>query len=87
MININENSKDQIEIPLNVIKDKILFSLPNDAQIEDDAVLAINQALKFFLESFAKKIKYENKKVMVKNIKNCINSDKNFIFLKKLTEK
>lgn len=76
----------ELQIPLNIIKDIIMFCLPN-TEIDNNAVLVINQSLNYFLKVFAQKIKYENNTIMIKNIKKCITSDKRFYFLKKLTEK
>lgn len=81
------STQNNIEVPVNIIKEKIEFCLPANSQIEDDAVIAINKSLLKFLDCFAKKVKYENNKIMVKNIKNTIENEKMFSFLKKLTEK
>ena len=76
-----------IEVPLNIMKEKIMYSLPDGSDIEDDAVIAINQALNLFLGDFTKHLKYDDKKIMIRNIKNCIDTEKRFLFLKKLTNK
>lgn len=76
-----------IEIPLNIMKEKIMYSLPEGSDIEDDAVIAINEALNLFLGDFTKHLKYDEKKIMIKHIKNCIDTEKRFLFLKKLTNK
>lgn len=87
IVNQIQSTQNTIEIPVNIIKEKIEFCLPPGTQIEDEAVIAINKSLLGFLDCFAKSIKYENNKIMVKNIKNTIENEKIFNFLKKLTEK
>lgn len=83
-------SESQIEIPLNVLKEKILYCLPADSEIDDEAVKAMSLALNHFLKILAKKIPIdtnEEKKILIKDIKNCIDNEKIFSFLKKLIEK
>jgi hypothetical protein len=82
--------ESEIEIPLNVLKEKILFSIPPDSSIDDDAVIAISYALKHFLKLLSDKINFENneeKKILVKDIKTSIENEKVFSFLKKLIDK
>lgn len=91
-INISSNSysKAEIDIPLNVVKEKVVYCLPPDAKIEDEAVIAISHSLKYFLKELADKIPKdtnEEKKILVKDIKTCIESEQIFCFLKKLIEK
>ena len=85
-INFNENMKinDNIELPLNIIKQKIEFCLPPNTEIDDLAIIAINRSLNFFLKDFAKSIKYENGKIKMKHIKTTIDNGKKFEFLRKL---
>jgi hypothetical protein len=86
----NSLSESQIEIPLNVLKEKILYCLPPESEIDDDAVKAMSLALGHFLKILAKKIPIdtnEEKKILIKDIKTCIENEKLFHFLKKLIEK
>ena len=75
--------RTKIEIPLNVIKEKVLMSLPCEARIEDESIFAISYALNHFLGVLAKKIPIdsgEDKKILIKDIKTCIESEKQFCF-------
>jgi hypothetical protein len=84
------NKETHIEIPLNVIKEKVLYCLPQDAQIEDSAVEAISLALEYFMKKLASKIpidRNDEKKILIKDIKTCIENETKFSFLKKLIEK
>jgi hypothetical protein len=78
---------NEIEIPLNIIKEKILYSLPPGTEIEDDAIKASSLALNYFLGNFAKKIQFSDKKILVRDIKNYILEDDDLFFLKKLIDK
>ena len=83
-------SESQIEIPLNKLKEITLFCLPPNTQIEDEAIKAISLALRHFLKVLANKIHidgHEEKKILIKDIKSCIENEKLFSFLKKLIEK
>jgi hypothetical protein len=85
----NYVSRAEIEVPLNIIKEKLNLALP-ETEVEDEAILGFSYALNHFLTLLAKKIKIENspeKKILIKDIKNCIDNEKNFNFLKKLIEK
>jgi hypothetical protein len=84
------NLEPQIEIPLNVLKEKILYCLPPDTEVEDEAVKAMSLALEHFMKILAHKIPIdtnEEKKILIKDIKSCIENEKMFYFLKKLIEK
>jgi hypothetical protein len=79
-----------IEIPLNIMKEKINSCLPHETEIEDDAIKAFSIALEHFLQILAKKIKLDNndeKKILIKDIKECIELNDEFFFLRKLVEK
>jgi hypothetical protein len=78
---------NEIEIPLNILKEKMVYSLPSGIEIDDDAIKASSIALNYFLRSFVRKIKYSDKKIMVRDIKNQILEDDNLYFLRKLVEK
>jgi hypothetical protein len=83
-------TENEIEVPLNILKEKILYCLPNNSEIEDDAVKAVSKSLNFFLRILAKKIPInsnEEKKILIKDIKTCFENEKDFFFLKKLIEK
>lgn len=88
---MNQNEFDsEIEVPLNILKDKILYCLPANTEIEDDAVILVSNALNHFLKILAKKIPYdsnEEKKILIKDIKTCIENEDIFSFMKKLIEK
>ena len=77
---------NQIEIPLNILKEKVLYSLPLGSEIDDDAVKIVSKALSYFLNKFVKKIQYSDNKILVKDIKNHI-EEIEFSFLRKLVEK
>ena len=85
--NIEDEKTKDIQIPLNILKEKIIYCLHKNSEIDDDAVVLINQSVNYFLKTFTKSIQFDNKKIMLKHIKHCIDSDKNFVFLKKLTDK
>ena len=83
--------KNDIEMPLNVIKEKVLYSLPNGTELEDNAVIALSKALNYFLNEFSKdlpiSLEGENKKLKIKNIKTLIqNEEKKYFFLKGLVD-
>ncbi len=87
----NTNYTDsEIEIPLNKLKEITLSCLPPDTEIEDEAIKAISLALRHFLKVLANKIHIdgqEEKKILIKDIKSCLENEKLFSFLKKLIEK
>ena len=78
---------NEIEIPLNILKEKMLYSLPSGTEIDDDAIKASSLALNYFLRNFVRKINYNDKKIMVRDIKNQILEDDNLHFLRKLVDK
>jgi hypothetical protein len=85
----NYFSKTNIEVPLNIIKEKVNLALP-ETEVDDEAILGFSYALNHFLTLLAKKITIENspeKKILIKDIKNCIENEKTFSFLKKVIEK
>lgn len=85
---MNEFNKE-LQVPLNVIKEKVLIALP-EVEIEDDAIIVISKALNFFLNNLAKKIPIDlncEKKILIRDIKTCIESEEVFSFLKKVIEK
>lgn len=80
----------KIEIPLNILKEKILFCLPPNIEIEDDAIKMTSLALNHFFKDLVKKIpleENEEKKILVKDIKQCIENEEKFKFMRKLIEK
>ena len=77
---------NQIEVPLNILKEKVLYSLPFGSEIDDDAVKIVSIALNYFLNQFVKKIQYTDNKILVKDIKNHIEENE-FSFLRRLVEK
>jgi hypothetical protein len=87
----NENILNtKIEIPLNILKEKIIFCLPPNIEIEDDAIKVTSLALNHFLKVFVNKISLEpngEKKILVKDIKQCIENEEIFKFMRKLIEK
>ncbi len=88
MSNLEENF--ELEVPLNILKEKIIYCLPPNSEIEDDAIIVMSQALNHFLKLLATKIpcnSNEEKKILIKDIKTCIENEKIFCFLKKLIEK
>jgi hypothetical protein len=78
---------NEIEIPLNIIKEKMLYAIPPGTEIDDEAIKASSLALNYFLRNFARKIRYNDKKILVRDIKNQILEDENLHFLKKLVDK
>jgi hypothetical protein len=84
--------KNDIDIPLNIIKEKVLYSLPQNAEIEEDALIVISAALKHFLTDFSGKLPItidgDERKIKVKDIKTLIqDNDDKYFYLKKLIEK
>ncbi len=77
----------EIEVPLNLLKEKIIYSLPPGTEIDDNAVRASSLALNYFLRDFARKIQYNDKKILVRDIKDNIIKDEKLHFLKKLVDK
>lgn len=87
---MNKQSCGNIKIPLNVMKEKISSCLPHETKVEDEAIQAFTVALEHFLKILAKKIKLDNndeKKILIKDIKECIELNDDFFFLRKLVEK
>ena len=81
--------KTQVEVPLNLIKEKVSLALPG-VDLEDEAVLGISYALNHFLSVLAKNIPIdtnEEKKILIKDIKICIENEPKFNFLRKIIEK
>jgi hypothetical protein len=66
---------NEIEIPLNIIKEKMLYSLPPGTEIDDDAIKVSSLAVNYFLGNFVKKLNYNDRKIMVRDIKNEILDD------------
>jgi hypothetical protein len=87
----NENIlNSNIEIPLNILKEKILFCLPPNMEIQDDAIKVTSLALNHFFKVLVNKIHLdpnEEKKILVKDIKQCIENEEKFKFMRKLIEK
>jgi hypothetical protein len=80
----------QIEVPLNTLKEKVLYSLPPDSEIDDEAIKMMSYSLNHFLKDFVHKIKYDStdeKKILIKDIKQCIENENIYGFLRKLIEK
>lgn len=77
---------DEIHIPINITKEKILYCLPEEAEIEDEAVKAITKSVNLFFKELSLKIDYDRSinKIKIKDIKNCLDSDKKYHFLSKL---
>jgi len=78
------------EIPLNVLKEKVLYCLPPATEVEEESFIVINKALNHFLKYFASKLPFQQdneKKILIKDIKTCLDNDKNLSYLKKLIEK
>lgn len=89
--NLDEISDLNYEIPLNILKEKVLYCLPPGTEIEEECYYQINKALNNFLKYFALKLPYQQendeKKILIKDIKNCIDDNESFAFLKRLIEK
>lgn len=82
---------DKVEIPLNIIKEKVSLSLPHDTDIDNGALVALNKSLNLFLGHLSNKIKISfsknlDKKVMIKDLKECIESNPEFECLLKLLD-
>jgi hypothetical protein len=83
--------KNDIEIPLNILKEKVLYALPPNSEIDDDTLKVMSQALKYFLNDFSKQLpkslEADDKKLKIKNIKATILSEeKKYFFLKGLVD-
>jgi hypothetical protein len=83
--------KNDIEVPLNILKEKVLYSLPTGTEVEDNAIIVISQALKHFLNNFSQNLpislEADDKKLKIKHIKSLIqNEDKKYFFLKGLVD-
>jgi hypothetical protein len=83
--------KNDVEVPLNILKEKVLYALPMGCEIEDEALTVISLALKHFLVDFSKdlpiSLEGDEKKLKIKNIKTLIQSeDKKYFFLKGLLD-
>jgi hypothetical protein len=81
--------KSEIEVPLNIIKEKIELAIPG-VEVEDEAILGFSCALDHFLSLLAKKIHIDNndeKKILIRDIKSSIEGEPKFSFLKKLIDK
>jgi len=75
--------------PLNIIKEKIILSVPQSTQIENKAVIAVSVAVREFLKEFNSNIKFEDekekeKKILLKDIKEVIEKNEKYSFLKLL---
>jgi len=82
--------EDRLEIPLNILKEKLIYCIQNENNFENEAVKAISLSINVFFKDISNKISLnqENKKkIMIKDIKNCIENEKKFSFLNKLIEK
>jgi hypothetical protein len=90
-MNINQNMlNSHIEIPLNILKEKILICLPPHIEMEDSAIEVTSHALNHFFKVFVNKISFEpndERKILVKDIKQCIENEEIFKFMRKLIEK
>mmetsp|Transcript_28417 Transcript_28417/g.29593 ORF Transcript_28417/g.29593 Transcript_28417/m.29593 type:complete len:91 (-) Transcript_28417:4-276(-) len=71
--------------PLNIVKEKMILSLPPNTQIDNSAVIAVSHALKEFLKELSSEIhdevKPNEKKVMIKEIKEAIENNPKYSFL------
>lgn len=81
----------ETSFPLNIIKEKMLLSLPHNTPIENSALVGLNSALKDFLSEFAKdlnaQIKTNNeKKGSLKDIKETIEANGKYAFMTSLIE-
>lgn len=81
--------------PLNTIKEKILMSIPNNTDIDNSSVVALELSLREFLITFINESllndsnlnnQKQEKKVMVKDIKETIEKNKKYSFLMGLLE-
>ncbi len=78
------------EVPLNIIKEKVLYSLPARTEVDENCYVIFNKALNHFLKYFSSNLPYQHdneKKILIKDIKTCMDNDKKFSFLKRLIEK
>ena len=77
---------DEIHIPANIVKEKVLYCLPENSEIEDDAVKAITKSVNLFFKELSNKISFDKdiNKIKIKDIKICLENEKKFTFLSKL---
>lgn len=82
--------EDRVEVPLNILKEKLNYCIHNENEFDNEAVLAISLAINVFFKDLSSKITISQekiKKIMIKDIKACIENEKKFNFLLKLIEK
>ena len=81
---------DATTFPLNIIKEKLILSLPQNTEIENSAVVGMEIALREFLTQFTSEIKIDDKngerKLMVKEIKENIEKSNKYQFLQGLLD-
>lgn len=77
---------EEIHIPMNIMKEKILYCLPENAEIEDEAIRAISNSINLFFKELSHKIVFDKEinKIKIKDIKVCLETEKKFNFLQKL---
>ena len=77
---------DEIHIPINIMKEKILYCLPENAEIDDEAIKVLSNSVNLFFKELSHKIIFDkdNNKIKIKDIKICLEADKKFNFLQKL---
>ena len=77
---------DEIQIPINIMKEKILYCLPENVEIDDDAIKVISKSVNLFFEELSHKIVFDKdiNKIKIKDIKICLETEKKFNFLSKL---
>jgi hypothetical protein len=83
--------KNDIEVPLNILKERVLYSLPLNTEVEDDSIPIFSEALKHFLIDFSNNIpntlEKDEKKLKIKHLKSIIQKeDKKYFFLKNLID-
>lgn len=82
--------EDRFEVPLNILKEKLNYCIHNENEFDNEAVMAISLAINVFFKDLSSKITISQekiKKIMIKDIKACIENEKKFNFLLKLIEK
>ena len=75
---------------LNIIKEKVLYCLPPKTELDENCYQVINYSLNHFLKYFASKLNYQQeseKKILIKDIKSCLDEDEKLSMFRKLIEK
>ena len=55
--NIEDEKEKDVQIPLNILKEIIIYCLPKNSEIDDDAIVLINQSVNYFMKTFTKRLR------------------------------